>query len=249
MALTVVGTYGYQAWDAGTGKRLGEVIAPLKTGSYTAAAVSNDGRYLAAVFNEFAPGPNSWLVPYVVGEIGVWDLREKTNSLAARGRIAQGPHYAGRRAGVFAGSRPAGRVSDTGRRDGADACAAGRERPATPSNALKVLSLEAASPTPKVTDLEKKGIPLEARLEWPGDGTTLIFRNGREFDVCDARAGRSKAVFRIPFPASLSDPDIPAHFRRANRRGRRGAPNTPPVPSRPAPTRLAARPPAPTTFL
>ena len=71
---------------------------------------------------------------------------------------------------------------------------------------LKMLSLEPGSSTPTVTILEKGGIPLPARLEWPGDGGTLILRRVLAFDTFDPTTGRSKEVFEIPFPKSVAEP-------------------------------------------
>ncbi len=64
-ALIAIGTRGSPAWDATTGKAIGSVIAPQSTASFTAAAVSPDGRYLAAVFNENLPGAVSQSGPRV----------------------------------------------------------------------------------------------------------------------------------------------------------------------------------------
>ena len=250
-ALIAIGTRGYQAWDAMTGKAIGTVIAPQGTGSFTAAAVSPDGRYLAAVFNEILPGaasnPGSEYrpgridpsKPHVTGEVRVWDLPEKK----LKWRLAGEPHT-----GPISWSDSVAFSPDATRlavyRSLGDAVSA---VPAPPSNdrgsnrfkPLKMLSLEPGSSTPTVTILEKGGIPLPARMEWPGDGGTLILRNIRAFDTFDPTTGRSKEVFKIPFPNSLTDPTgVTAQPPRESGTPPRTPGNFPQIGSRPPPTRF-----------
>ena len=102
-----------------------------------------------------------------------------------------------------------------------------------------MLSLEPGSSTPTVTIPEKGGIPLPARMEWPGDGGTLILRNVRAFDTFDPTTGRSKEVFKVPFPKSLADPtDVTAQSPRKSATPPRTPGDSPQIASRPPPTRF-----------
>ena len=122
-ALIAIGTRGYQAWDATTGKAIGSVIAPQSTASFTAAAVSPDGRYLAAVFNEILPGAASNPGPeYRPGRVDpskptcngrssrLGFARKKVEMETRRGTTYRSD-FVVRLAGVLAGRYAIGRIS------------------------------------------------------------------------------------------------------------------------------------------
>lgn len=197
--IMVAGKRGYQQWDATTGKTMGSLIAPQRLSQFTAAAVSPDGRYLAAIWNEQEISPTPPLKPYIAGEIRVWDLHERkvkwtlpgsshTGKLVWVDALAFAPD--GGRLAVY---RSFGGPSS-------EAALAPPDRRDTAFKPLRLLTLEAGKFVPTVTVLERAGIALPQKLEWPTDGRTLVVRDERSFQTVDPTTGRNKEVFKIPFP-------------------------------------------------
>jgi WD40 repeat protein len=237
MAQIVTGNYGYQAWNAATGGALAPVMAPRDKSTYSAAALSADGHYLAAVFNENTTILISPQTPRNVGEIRVWDLAEKRIKWRLPGQTHSGPINW---SDALAFSPNGDRLAVY--RSMGDALSAapiapppGRGGQTFKSTRVLVLNPGNATPTEKLVD--KRGIALPARLEWPGDGTTLICRAERSFDIFDAVSGASKEVFKIPFPAALSSRVGSASL--AQRSAPKAATGGPGMPVRPSASRLA----------
>ena len=193
----VMVTHGYQAWDATTGRTIGPLISP-QMGQFTAASVSADGRYIATVWNEYPIGPSAPLKTYVEGQIRVWDLRAGS----AKWTLPGAPHRGAITWSDSLALSPDGTQLAVYRTFDAPwgvygGLGSGSSQP------LKMLTLVPGNSAPTVRPLEKGGIPLPQRMEWPGNGRTIVLRNQGAFELVSLETGQRADAFTLHVPDSL----------------------------------------------
>jgi WD40 repeat protein len=197
---------GYQAWDATTGREIGSRIAPARTGEFTTAAVSPDGRYLATVFNSEITIDRSLAHPFLVREVAVWDLqahqvRWKLPGVTTSGRVTWSDLLAFSPDGkklAFAINGSGGPTSESTKK-------AHPDRPDANLTRLKILTLEEGKQEPAVAILET-GLPFKGNsLQWLSGGQFIVARgtgpDGRLLEVHDPATGQRKATLNLQPPS------------------------------------------------
>jgi WD40 repeat protein len=177
----------FQAWDAASGAAIGPAVSTPALGSFTAAALSGDGRLLAVAENErtLEVGEPVPLNPSGVGMVSVWDLNAgKLKWRLPATRFEDDAATSDDNVYSLAFSPDLTRLAVSCRAPG------GRR--------LKILRLENGVATPRVERPDRlAGVPSHGEVLWrPRDGR-LLFRDGFDFEIWDSTRLTREAEFTL----------------------------------------------------